>query len=257
MTRRWTLGVGVIGLGDWGIRHVEAWGAVPGVSVRAVASRSEDRRRSVRERFGVPAGYPTAGELVADPDVDIVSVANDERMHLEAVLAAVAAGKPVMVEKPMALTLDDAREMVEAARRAGVLLMPAHVLRFDPRFATLKVAVAGGELGEVVSVHARRLLPVDRYATYERTHIALNVGVHDIDLALWLMDDDVTDVVAFERNIQGGGTPDLLLGDPRVRARWACRRQSPVARARAVWRIPRVADRGDRDPRDGRSQAAW
>jgi len=88
--------------------------------------------------------------------------------------------------------------------------MPGHVLRFDPRFARLKDAIVGGHLGDVVSVHARRLLPVDRYAAYDRTHIVLNVGVHDLDLLLWYMDDDVTRVSAFQRNIQGGGTPDLV-----------------------------------------------
>jgi predicted dehydrogenase len=158
----------------------------------------------------VPRCYGSAAELAADPDVEAISVVNDERDHLDAVLAAVAARRPVLVEKPMTTRLEDARAMVDAAAAAGVILMPGHVLRFEPRLAALKEAVAAGQLGPIVSVHARRLLPVDRYAAYDRTHIVLNVGVHDIDLVLWLMDDEPIRVTALERNIQGGNTPDLV-----------------------------------------------
>lgn len=208
--RRQPLGIGVVGLGDWGERHLQAWTSIPGVSVVALASHDPARAESLGRRYGVPRWYASADELAADPAVEAVSIVNDERHHLAAALAVIDAGKAVLVEKPMALTVEDARAMVEAATRAGVILMPGHVLRFDPRFAGLKDRIDAGSLGRVVSVHSRRLLPVDRYATYDRTHVMANVGVHDIDLALWYMPGDVERVTTFERNIQGGGTPDVV-----------------------------------------------
>lgn len=204
------LGVGVIGLGGWGEVHVQAWQSLPLVKVQAVCSRRPERATEIAQRFGIARCYSTPEELVADPHVDVVSVVNDERAHRPAVLAAVAAGKPVLVEKPIATRLDDARAMVEAAETAGVPLMPAHVLRFDTRLAMLKDRLLVGELGRVVSIYARRLIPRDRYATYQRTHPALNAAIHDIDLALWYADSPVTAVRAYERNIQGGQAPDVL-----------------------------------------------
>jgi predicted dehydrogenase len=203
-------GVGVIGLGDWGLRHLHAWSSIPGIAIRAVASRDPDRARVVAERFGAPNWYLSPGELVADRTVDAVCVVNDEHEHLGAVLAAIDAGKSVLVEKPMAVDLADARAMVEASKRRGVILMPGHVLRFDHRFAALKDRIDAGDLGRPVAVHARRMLPVDRFATYQRTHVMLNVGVHDLDLALWYLGGEVERVTAVERRVQGGATPDLV-----------------------------------------------
>jgi predicted dehydrogenase len=205
-----TLGVGVVGLGAWGEVHVQGWQSLPLVRVQAVCSRSPERARDVADRFGVPRCYTTPEELAADPEVDVVSVVNDERDHLGAVLAAVAARKPVLVEKPIASTLADAHAMVDAARANGVPLMPGHVLRFDTRLAMLKDRLDAGELGAVASIFARRLIPRDRYTTYQRSHPALNAAIHDVDLALWYASSPATSVRAYQRNIQGGQAPDVL-----------------------------------------------
>jgi UDP-N-acetylglucosamine 3-dehydrogenase len=204
------LGVGVVGLGAWGEVHVQGWRSLPLIQVTAVCSRDPARARAIAERFGVERCYATPEELAADPNVDIVSVVNHEHDHRRAVLAAVAARKPVLVEKPIATTLDDARTMVHAARAANVPLMPAHLLRFDARLAAVKDRLLSGELGEVASIYARRLVPRDRYATYQRTHPALNAAIHDVDLALWFADSDPKTVRAYERNVQGGAAPDVL-----------------------------------------------
>jgi predicted dehydrogenase len=100
--------------------------------------------------------------------------------------------------------------MIEAARSADVLLMPGHLLRFDARLAIVKDRLDSGELGEVASIYARRLIPRDRYSTYQRTHPALNAAIHDMDLALWFADSRPKSVRAYERNLQGGATPDVL-----------------------------------------------
>lgn len=208
MTSR--LGVGVVGLGTWGEVHVQGWNSLPLVDVRAVCSHDPKRAAVIAERFGVPRSYATPEELASDPSVDVVSVVNHERDHLRAVLAAVNQRKPVLVEKPIAVTLEDAQAMVEAAHAADVPLMPGHILRFDARLAALHERVAQGDLGQVASIYARRLIPKQRYATYQRTHPALNAAIHDIDLALWYTASPPVAVRAWERNIQGGEAPDVL-----------------------------------------------
>ncbi|MCA1646623.1 MAG: Gfo/Idh/MocA family oxidoreductase [Chloroflexi bacterium] len=204
------LGVGVVGLGAWGEVHVQAWQGLPLVQVSAVCSRDPVRAQDIAHRFGVDRCYGTPEELTADPDVEIVSVVNHEQDHQRAVLAAVAQRKPVLVEKPIATSLDDARAMIDAARAASVPLMPAHLLRFDARLATVKDRLVSGDLGEMASIYARRLIPRDRYATYQRTHPALNAAIHDVDLALWFADSRPKTVRAYERNVQGGAAPDVL-----------------------------------------------
>jgi len=204
------LGVGVVGLGAWGEVHVQAWRSLPLIQVTAVCSRDQARAREISRRFGVARCYATPEELAADTDVDIVSVVNHEQGHLRAVLAAVSQRKPVLVEKPIATSLEDARAMVDAARGANVPLMPGHLLRFDARLATVKDRLDSGEMGQVASIYARRLIPRDRYATYQRTHPALNAAIHDVDLALWFANSQPKTVRAYERNVQGGAAPDVL-----------------------------------------------
>lgn len=204
------LGVGVVGLGTWGEAHIRAWRDLPGMKVVAICSSSPNRAREVAARYGIPHSYSDIDDLAEDRDVDIVSVVNDERLHLRTVLRIIQARKPMLVEKPIAPTVDDARLMVDAAIDADVLMMPGHVLRFDPSFATVKDQIESGELGDVVVVHSRRLIPVDRYARYQRSHPSVNVTIHDVDLALWYMGADVERITAFERNVQGGDVPDVL-----------------------------------------------
>lgn len=193
------LRVGIIGLGAFGESHIRAYWALPHVKIAAVASRSPDRASEIAARYGIPAWYGSHDELIADETIDAVSVTTAEHEHREPVVKALGAGKHVLVEKPLASTLEDARAILDAACGASGILMPGHILRFDPKYAAAREAAASGQLGRVVSIAARRNRPQSLITTYSRVHPALVTAIHDIDIMLWIAGKDVRRVHAIDR----------------------------------------------------------
>ncbi|HEY7030720.1 MAG TPA: Gfo/Idh/MocA family oxidoreductase [Thermomicrobiales bacterium] len=191
--------VGVIGLGRFGESHLHAYRSIRHAEVVAVASRSRERANEIASRFAVPRSYDDFRALIADPGVEAISVTTGEHDHRDPVVAALAAGKPVLVEKPMASTLADADAMLEAARRSAAFLMPGHILRFEPKYAALKEAVERGELGELTSISARRNRLRGQVPIYGRAGPALVTAIHDIDVMLWITGSTVVSVRAFQR----------------------------------------------------------
>jgi predicted dehydrogenase len=122
--------------------------------VSAVGSRSLDRAAQFAARFEIPNPCSSYDELVARDDVDIVYVASPQSEHVRLALLAVAAGKHVVVEKPMATNAEDARRLVEAAREAGVFLMEAMWTRYLPQSDVIRRLVQDGVLGDIEVVIA-------------------------------------------------------------------------------------------------------
>jgi xylose dehydrogenase (NAD/NADP) len=121
-------------------------------AVVAVASRTLDRAQDRARGLGIPTAYGSYGELLADPAIDAVYIPLPNFLHHEWVLAAAAAGKHVLCEKPLAVTADQAREMVDAADAAGVVLAEAFMYGHHPRYDRLHEVVRSGEIGEVRSI---------------------------------------------------------------------------------------------------------
>ena len=120
--------------------------------VLAIASRTLDRAREQARLLGVPTAYGSYEELLADPAIDAVYVPLPNFLHREWVLAAVAAGKHVLCEKPMAITAAEAQEMVDAAHAAGVVLAEAFMYGHHPRYDRLREILRSGEIGQVRSI---------------------------------------------------------------------------------------------------------
>jgi predicted dehydrogenase len=169
----------------------------------AVCGRREEPTQALAQLYGVP-GYADgdyAAMLADHPIIDAVIVACSEWAHTEPVLAALAAGKQVLVEKPMAVTVADGAEMVRLAKQNQRNLIVCHSLRFDPRFAALQQAVGRGALGEVLHLYARRNAPqmaVER--VLGRFPLAFWLAPHDIDMMLWSIGSKVAKVQAFARH---------------------------------------------------------
>jgi len=145
--------IAVLGCGYWGgnhIRTLKSLGALHAVS---------DIDPARAERFAAEQGCLalTPDELFARDDVDAVVMALPPQFHADFAIRAVEAGKDVLVEKPIALTVPDAERAVKAARDNGRVFMTGHVLRFHPAFEGLKALVDKGELGEVGYIHSHRL----------------------------------------------------------------------------------------------------
>ncbi|MCU1469233.1 MAG: oxidoreductase [Glaciihabitans sp.] len=117
--------------------------------MHAVASRSPERAAAFAAKHGIPKSYGSYAELVADPDIDVVYVAAPHSEHRALALLAIAAGKHVLIEKPIALTAAEAREIASAARVAGVFAMEAMWTRYLPQSDVIAKLLADGALGDV------------------------------------------------------------------------------------------------------------
>lgn len=127
---------------------------VPGTDVRAVSSRDSTKAAAFAKRHGIPKSYGDYHDLLADPDVDVVYVATPHSSHHVVARNALLAGKAVLCEKPLTISLKDTEDLVELARKRGVFLMEAMWTRFNPLIRKLRQLVADGVIGTVRSVHA-------------------------------------------------------------------------------------------------------
>lgn len=195
------VGIGILGAGMVARYHQQAAAACADLGARLVAVGHPDRARSdaILAAFGAPRLDPA--ELLAHPDVDIVCICTPSGNHAAEAIAAARAGKHVLVEKPMALTLADADAMIAAANQAGVRLGVVLQRRTEPVFQRLRAAITAGELGRltlgVVTMPYYRPQSYYDQAGWRGTWAAdgggvlMNQGIHLIDLLVWLMGDPV------------------------------------------------------------------
>jgi 1,5-anhydro-D-fructose reductase (1,5-anhydro-D-mannitol-forming) len=182
-----------------------------------VAGRTDEGARAFGERFAVESHADHAA-LLADPRVELVYVATPTHLHAEHALAAIEAGKHVLVEKPMALSVADARAMAEAAASAGVRLGVGFHLRCHPVHREMRELVAAGELGEVVLAQAlwgfysadwsRDSWKMDPQRAGAGSIAGL--GVHLLDLVPWLVGRDVVEVTAVSDGPEQGFPVEFL-----------------------------------------------
>ena len=192
------LGIGIIGTGSIAqLAHIPGYQAMADqCEIVAAADVSEDALAAAQRDFGIPHLFRDYHELLQLDEVDAVSICASNPIHHPATLAALAAGKHVFCEKPLALNAADAREMVEAAQKADRILAVDFQSRFIPQAVALKQCIERGELGEVYFVRAawnrrRGFAPRTKGAFHSKAlnggGALIDVGVHVIDTALWLM----------------------------------------------------------------------
>lgn len=189
MTVRW----GVVGPGRIADKVVRDVPHVPGAVVAAVASRSEERAAAFAAEHGIERVHGSYRAIVDDPDVDVLYVATPHPQHRAVTLAAIRAGKAVLVEKAFTVTPAATREIVDLARERGVFVMEAMWTRFQPAIVRLRELIADGAIGEVQSVQAdlgaqHNTDPADRFYNPDTGGGALfDVGVYPISFAQMLL----------------------------------------------------------------------
>ncbi len=190
-----TIRVGVIGTGGIATaQHIPGYQALEGVEIAALCDVVPGRAAAVAE--GVPGARPYVDyrEMLAKESLDAVSVTTPNFAHRDATIAALQAGCHVLCEKPIAMNLAQGREMVAAARKAGKLLQVGLHMRFETESQTLRRHVMAGDLGEIYYGEAtymrRRGIPTWGVFTQSRFQgggALIDIGVHALDRALWLM----------------------------------------------------------------------
>jgi predicted dehydrogenase len=186
--------IAIAGAGTIGSMHAESFRDLPGARATWVVDPILERAEAVAK----PLGARVAGDLdeaLSDPELDAVLVAVPTPLHRALTEQAAAAGKHVFCEKPIALTLADARAMTDACQRAGVRLMVGHVVRFFPEYARIQQLLAQGAVGTIGVVRASRVnaypyLGRSWYADYDQSGgPILDLMVHDLDTLRWYFGD--------------------------------------------------------------------
>lgn len=188
-----TLGIGVIGAGNIAEFHLLAYAANPDVEIVAIADVAVDRAEARATQFGATTAYGSVEELLADPAVQAVSICTRNDTHVPLAIAALEAGKSVLVEKPMARTVADAEALVAAEAASDGILQVGYVRRWSTNAKVLKSFVDAGDLGEIYYAKATCLRRAGNPGGWFADKSVsgggplIDVGVHFIDIAWWLM----------------------------------------------------------------------
>jgi predicted dehydrogenase len=187
--------VAVLGAGAISPDHIGGFQQHPAATVAAICDISQERGREAAARFGVSELVEDYRLLLARPDIDIISIALPNYLHAPVALAALRAGKHVMLDKPMTTSAADAARLVREAKRRGLLLMVGQSHRFMPEVQTARQLVMEGAIGEVyhakTSISFRRGIPrIGSWFTqgkYAGGGCLYDIGVHALDRGLFLM----------------------------------------------------------------------
>jgi len=194
VTAQEPLRVGVIGCGA-GVFHLEGYAEEPRAEVVALAGLEADRCQQLAKKFNVPHVYRDYTELLAHPDIQAVSIVSPNFLHLPMTLAALEAGKHVLVEKPLARNVVEGQQMVDAAAKAGLVLSIAFNRRSRHDVTIVHDQIANGALGRIYYAKAfwmrRSGIPgLGSWFTNKEQAGGgplIDLGVHVLDMALWLM----------------------------------------------------------------------
>ncbi|MGW5050976.1 Gfo/Idh/MocA family protein [Actinokineospora sp. NPDC004072] len=152
-----TIGLAVIGAGYWGPNLVRNAQATPGLRLEYLCDLDADRARRVLGGYSTVRVSDSLEEVLADPAVHAVAIATPAGTHLPVARAALAAGKHVLVEKPLAATYAEGRELVDLAERRGLTLMLDHTYCYTPAVAHLREQIRGGHLGDIQYLDSVRI----------------------------------------------------------------------------------------------------
>jgi UDP-N-acetylglucosamine 3-dehydrogenase len=186
------LRAGVIGIGAMGKNHARLYSELLGVELIGVSDVNQILAASIARSYDCKP-YTDYHDLL-DRDLDVLSIVVPTTLHKEVALDAVQRGINVLVEKPIADTVENANAIIRSARRKGVKLMVGHVERFNPAVTKLKELIDDGLLGKVVSISAKRVGPYN--PRIRDVGIILDLGTHDIDIMSYLYGEKVKEVYA-------------------------------------------------------------
>jgi scyllo-inositol 2-dehydrogenase (NAD+) len=196
------LGIGVIGVGEMGRQHAENMRRqVPEAQLIAIADVSAQRVKQVADELEVEHAYTSIEEMLQRKDIDAVVISTPDKFHAAGIKAAAAAGRDILCEKPLALTLEDAHAAMQEVRRAGVRLQVGFMRRYDPAYAGAMKRVEAGEIGTPVVFKSigrdKDAPPMAAYQSGVNGMLFFSNSIHDFDLARWLMQDEVTEVHSY------------------------------------------------------------
>lgn len=189
---------GIIGFGAFAERAImPAIRAAKNSELVAIQKRSLDMARWKAQEHGIPLFFDSVEALVSSPEIDAVFIVSTNARHHSDTLAAAAAGKHVLVEKPMAVSIEQARSMADACSAAGVKLMVGHMLRFSPLANRMKEIINAGMIGEITFAQSHFIYDVSqsrRTWVLEKTEAGggplFDIAIHCLDTMRFILNDD-------------------------------------------------------------------
>jgi predicted dehydrogenase len=204
-----TLRIGLAGVGAMGRNHLRVIGQHPHADVVAIADPNRPALDEVTAAAGAK-GYGDARAMIDEAALDAVVVATPTTFHLDVALAAIEKGLPVLIEKPLAATTEEARRIVAAATARGVPVQVGHVERFNPAVQKLGRLLAGGWLSNVYALASRRAGPFP--ARIRDVGVTIDLATHDADILSWVAGERPTRVFAETARRIHTAHEDLLFG---------------------------------------------
>ncbi len=194
--------VGIIGAGHWGEKHADAIGSLSNVRLVASSRTNPEALEAFVNKYGGKA-YTRYQDLIGDPDVDAVAIATPHHLHTDIVIEAAKWGKHILLEKPIAPTLEECDQILQVVDENQVTFMAGHTNHFVPVYQKIKEILQGGELGRPLLITDRTLkrwwAPNRREWHLDRRTgggMWMTIGVHNIDRMVWLMESRVKSICA-------------------------------------------------------------
>ncbi len=189
------LRVGIIGAGGMGKIHADCWSKVKDAKIQVICDIEKDKAESLAKIYDADIATSSA-DVIKRSDIDIIDICTPTPFHADDIILALKASKHTICEKPIARTLESAREVVKIARQTEVKFMTAHVLRFFPEFASAKTLIEDGAIGIPRMARMKRGGPYpvgkwnDWYSKVEMSGGCLvDTGIHDFDFLRWIFGD--------------------------------------------------------------------
>ena len=187
-----TVRVGVIGAGIWGAMHARAYAQHASADLVGICDLDETRAKKLAGDLGVAKTF-TSVDALLDEGLDGISVATPDTAHCAPVLAAAGKGVNVLVEKPLSTSIDECRQMIDAAKAANVLLMVDWHNRWNPPVHEIWRSIRNGELGKITYIHYRIhdtvFVPTQMLPWASKSSVLSFLGSHALDTVCWLLDE--------------------------------------------------------------------
>lgn len=197
--------VGVIGIGNMGKHHARIYHEHDDVELAAISDIDENLGMKLSKQYNCKY-YNNYVDLLKDKEISAVSIVVPTKLHKKVALDAIRYKKNILLEKPIAETIEDANEIIKSAKKSGIKLFIGHIERFNPAVQKLKQVISEGRIGKVTSIIARRVgLPPSKI---NDTNVLLDLAVHDIDIINYLLEKEPEIVNATSYNSVIASTKD-------------------------------------------------
>jgi len=211
--------IGVIGLGIWGQMHVAAYKQCASAEIVAVCDLNEKLAEDTSVKYMIPGHYADMNEMLEKEDLDAVSIATQDNCHAAPVIKAAEKGLHIMVEKPLATTVKECQEMIDAAKKNKVYIMVDWHNRWNPAFNYAWKTIRNNEIGKISYIYFRlsdtAYVPTKMLPWASSSSVLHFLGSHSIDTICWLLEQKPKSIKCIKKEgiltRMGVETPDLYL----------------------------------------------